>query len=143
MQLGTEQRQAASRQNMLTIFKGLTLYAENHGNSFPDDPHILYDKYVTDLNTFTSPLWPDETAYTYVSGVQKSDAPTTILLIENAPAQKARMGRHVLMLDGHIEHLLDTEAASRLSAQEEKWKAAGRRWKLVPIELDKLKKSSD
>ncbi len=124
-------RRDASRANLQALAGALSAYAT--GGAYPQDPAPALAIVLPEQRI--NPSWPEGPGYVYVSGVSKNDPPETLLLYENVPPQKARMGRLVSLLNGEPRQLEEPAFQERLRAQEELWRASGRRWnpQLLPI----------
>lgn len=137
---GFHERRDISRANLITMARALKTYALDNNNQFPYDPHVLTDKYGCDGNTFINPSWPDACGYMYVSGFNPMIESTgttlwqdTILLFENVPESKQKLGRLVATLDGEI-HLWHEELfQKRLAQQKNLSETQGRRWRIVAL----------
>lgn len=102
--------------------------------------HALDERLPADLpagtlppQTFTNPSWPEQAGYMLVTGVRLTDAPETILVFENTPPAKRKLGRHVLTLDGRIEVVSEDRLQERLDALQFKWKAESRPWRVSAL----------
>jgi len=83
-----------------------------------------------------NPSWPEQAGYMYVTGARLSDPAETILLFENTPAQKQKLGRHALRMDGRVEVLAETALQEKLAQQQNFWVEQKRVWRLNALSAE-------
>jgi hypothetical protein len=130
-------RREISRRNLRTIHQALMAIADdaqNHGQ-FPDELQKLSPQYLKDENALSHPSWPDRAGYMYVSDVQKTDpAAETVIVFENVPAGKEKLGRLALTLNGEVHMWSEMEFQAKMTSQEARWKSLNRVWRTTPVE---------
>jgi hypothetical protein len=132
------ERSEASRKNLLAFHQALKSFSEAPQNTgqFPEDLKALYPQYLKNADVFFHPAWPDRDGYVYVYGVKprgaNADSADTILVFENIPPGKEKLGRLILFLSGEVHMWAEAEFQSRISAQESVWKSQGRSWLALP-----------
>jgi hypothetical protein len=131
------QRREFSQHNLHTIHQALNAFADdaqNHGQ-FPEELQWLAPKYLKDENALSHPSWPNRAGYMYVAGVQKSDpASETVIVFENVPAGKEKLGRLALTLNGEVHMWNENEFQVKMTSQEARWKSLNRTWQATPVE---------
>lgn len=126
---GLNERREASRANLAAMVRGLKTYSE-----FPGDLWALHPGCIRDAVTFVSPSWPESAGYVYVAGARAGDSPDTIVVYENVPDGKQKLGRQAATLDGKVLTMTEAQFQERLKAQQAAWNAQGRAWRLVPVQ---------
>ena len=127
-QNGVVERRAYSAKNLHELGKLL----ENAG--FPDDPNTLLN---AQPGLAINPSWPEQVGYVYVRGTKATDEPTAIVLYENVPPEKRKIGRQALLRNGTVEMFTEDEFQKRKQQQEQRWSADHRPWQLVPVGKDR------
>jgi len=138
---GIAERKSEIRRNLNRMLLALTTYAQNNAGAFPDDIVTLFPKYVSDPEIFVNPSWPDEIGYMYVTGVCTGSVPDssdTLLIFENVPPEKRKLGRLVVQLDGKVEQLTEPQFQERLTALKARWSEQKRDLKLAPVDPGKI-----
>jgi hypothetical protein len=130
-QQGVASRREQSRGHLQALGNILAARAATAAGQFPGSVAGLID--AQDAGLAVNPSWPDEDGYIYVTGVRASDPPESLLLYENVPPEKRKIGRLVLRLDGSIELLAEGAFQQRLKAQEIARAAAERPWRTETI----------
>lgn len=139
MRNSVAERREVSRAHLQAIYTALQRFAapENNG-AFPDQLQALYPKFISDGETFFHPAWPERPGYVYVPGVRSIDPPTTIIVYENIPTGKQRLPRLVLLLDGSIQSLEESEFEKRMAAQASLWQGEKRPWQPSPVNIEQF-----
>jgi hypothetical protein len=142
---GIAGRKKEIRANLGRIVAALKTYSQTAGGNglLPDDPLAVYPKFIDDPEVFVNPSWPDEIGYSYVTGVRtgaETDAPDTILIYENVPPEKRKLGRLVARADGSIEQLSETQFEERLNALKSRFAEQKRTWNVLPVDPGKILK---
>ena len=125
----TAERRAYSAKNLAEMGK-LLLAAD-----FPDDPNALL---AAQPALVINPSWPEQVGYVYVRGTKATDEPGTIVLYENVPPEKRKIGRQVLLRSGSVEMCTEDDFQKRKQEQEKRWSAERRPWQLVPVGKDRV-----
>ena len=131
-------RRETSAQNLTGIGAALKAYAANNGGRYPERAALLTQEYLPDEHVLIHPAWPEQPGYVYIPGQRAEDSPQTLLLYENVPEHKRKLGIQALFSDGRIETLKEAEIEIKLKNQEEAWKRTGRVWMpemMTPREL--------
>ncbi len=101
---------------------------------YPDDPNaLLADRPGLAIN----PSWPEQVGYVYISKVKATDAADTMVLFENVPPEKRKIGRQVLLQSGNVELIPEDAFQTRLKELEARWSTEHRPWQLVPVGKDR------
>lgn len=102
---------------------------------YPDDPAATIAPHP---EATINPSWPDQVGYVYICGIQGAgkDTPETVVLFENVPPEKQKLGRLALRVDGSVELLTESALQERLRAMESRWSVDHRPWRKVPIGRD-------
>ena len=128
---GVAARREQSREHLLALGKLLSERVSRAERSYPHDFAGLIDASHADLTV--NPAWPDEAGYIYVTGVRSDDPPDSLLLFENVPPEKRKLGRLVLRLDGKVELLTEDQFQQRLDAQRMSREAVQRPWRTEAV----------
>lgn len=123
-----ERRRMASQENLVEIHEALSDYAAKNKGLFPERAALLLPNYLTNGRALINPAWPDETGYIYIPGARNDDSQDTILVYENVPARKRKLGIQVLIRSGSIYTMAESKFEEALKVQEEMWKRTGRVW---------------
>ena len=129
---GKAQRREVSRANLIKMHEALQAYARENGR-FPDDLSALQPRFLQ-AEDVIHPAWPERPGYMYVAGVQSVDPPESVLVFENLPERKVKLGRLAVTLQGQVQELNEADFQQRLSAQELRYKEKKRAWTLRPSE---------
>jgi uncharacterized protein YbgA (DUF1722 family) len=70
----------------------------------------------------------------------EADPPDTILIYENVPPEKRKLGRLVARADGSIEQLSETQFEERLNALKSRFAEQKRTWNVLPVDPGKILK---
>jgi|GEM_PF-2552022 len=128
------ERKEASARNIVVIAKALTAYAAKHDGLYPERIGLLTRDELPDDTVFIHWAWPDRAGYIYSPGVRSDDAPDqTLLVYENVPERKRKLGIQALLASGKIVTLEEAEFTDRVKKQEAAWKQTGRIW--LPEEM--------
>ncbi len=123
------QRRDDSRANLETIDRAIRLYSKQNGGAFPEHASRLTRDYLPNRGTFVNAAWPEQPGYIYIPGSIAANSTGAIILVhENVPERKRKLGIQVLFLDGRIGLLTEREFVDKLNAQESAWKSSGRVW---------------
>ncbi len=128
---GVAARRAQSRERLLAMGKLLADRANTNEGRYPDKIDEVLGAHQTELAT--NPSWPDEAGYVYVTGVRNSDPPESLLVYENVPPEKRKIGRLVLRRDATVELLTEDQFQKRLSDQESRASAQQRPWRTETV----------
>jgi hypothetical protein len=139
--VGAEERRELSAAHLARFKQFLNSYAERHNGNFPERALIFQDALKTD--DLIHPSWPEQPGYVYVTDARASDEANTIVIYENVPERKRKLGFQILRRDGRIEWLSQQDFVSALQAQEALWKKSGRLWKPEEIVPPPSHASSD
>jgi hypothetical protein len=132
--VGIAERKSENRAHLSKLVQAFKSYAQDSGGAFPDDPLAVYPKLVDDIDVFVNPSWPDDSGYVYVRGIRQADPTDTIVLFENVPTEKRKLGRLLAKLDGTIEQLTEAQFQEKLKAQEACWTEQKRGWRVLLID---------
>jgi hypothetical protein len=148
--LRAEAKRDACRNTIRSIGIAMHLYADDNGNSFPENLRQLYtENYTDNPKIFSCPARPSQyqefksgpitersSSYTYVSGLTSSMPGTFILLYDKDPSGHPGIcrggGRNVLHIDCSAElwpASREAEFQRRLALQAEtiaKWRGSGK-----------------
>ena len=130
------QRREISQKNLQEIHHALKSFAADPQNKqqYPAEIQTLAPKHLNNPDVFSHPAWPNRAGYVYVPGVQSSDPPETIVVYENVPAGKEKLGRLTLSLNGEVHMWDEVDFKSKIMAQEALWKSQNRSWQPVAVE---------
>jgi hypothetical protein len=123
-----EARSAASVTNLSQLKEAIDHWRNDKSGRYPTHVSELLEHAPLNLN-LTHPSWPDQPGYVYVTGVQATDAPDSIVIFENVPERKRKLGYHVLRLNGKVDWLSREDFSQAIQAQEERWRASSRIWR--------------
>src|SRR5579862_89405 len=132
-----EERRTRSAQNLETLRDVIRAYAAGHNGALPARAAEIATR-VKSPEDLLHPAWPNQPGYVYIPGAQPSDGDDSILIYENAPESKRKLGFQVLLVNGKIEALSRDAFLDVLSSQEEFWKQKGRFWspeELIPSNM--------
>lgn len=138
-----EERRAFSASRLAHFRTLLNGYAQLHSGNLPEHAFVFLEH--LDGKELIHPAWPEQAGYVYVGGAHSStDNPASILIYENVPERKRKLGFQVLRLDGRVDWLSQQDFVSALQAQEAAWKKKGRVWQpeeIVPPPKGKMEPS--
>jgi hypothetical protein len=120
-------RQKQSWLNLIVMRNELNAFAHEHGGHFP----TALNEWLPNVPSAQriNPAWPDEPGYVYIPGAALGDNPEdTILIYENTPARKRKLGTFALRNDGCVDRFSDAELGARLDRQKRSWKLKERLW---------------
>jgi hypothetical protein len=126
-QSGVAERKNESRANLALMAQLLK------AAGYPDDPNAAIASHP---EAAINPSWPEQIGYVYVSGIHSTDPESSVVLFENVPPEKQKLGRLVARLDGTVELLTEGALQERLHAMEARWSAEHRPWRKIPIGRD-------
>jgi hypothetical protein len=119
---GFAKRRSESRENIRELALRLRTL-----DPVPEDVETAALHFPQDKPLLTSPSWPDQPGYFFVPEVRvSSDPPSTLLLYENVPMGKQKIGRWIARADGEVEEVSEAEFQQRLNAQRSAWEVSGR-----------------
>ena len=124
----SELRRKASVLSLLRLEMLLEQFAQAHNGQYPAHASAILETAATDLD-LSHPSWPEQSGYVYVTGIRLSDEPATIVIYENVPERKRKLGFQVLRVSGKVDWLSQDDFAAALRDQEERWSKKGRVWK--------------
>ena len=120
------QRRIQGAQNLTDIGHAIHKLALEHGGRFPESTFEIEERFASEPVKLFSPSWPLQ-CYIYVFGAQSTDdAARTVLVYENVPGDKRKLGRQVLFLDGGVKVLSESEFEALIAAQQSRRKESGR-----------------
>ncbi len=131
-------RRETSAQNLTGIGAALKAYAAKNRGRYPERAALLTPEYLPNAGNLTHPAWPEQPGYVYIPGMRTDDSTASLLVYENVPEYKRKLGIQALFSDGRIETLKEAEIEIKLKNQEEAWKRTGRVWMpemMTPREL--------
>ncbi len=123
------QRKEASAKNLAGISTALNSYASKHDAHFPERVSQLTREFLPDESILIHAAWPDRPGYIFIPGSRPDDdKDRTLLVFENVPERKRKLGIQVLWLSGKIETLSEANLVVQITAQESAWKHTQRIW---------------
>jgi hypothetical protein len=134
------ERRETSAANLTAMFHALKAYSKDNGGNYPQQLTVLHPRYIPDASTFIHPSWPERIGYVYVSGFKDENVhdPETILIYENVPEGKEKLGRQVLTSDGQVHVWNEADFQQRIRAQQASAAAQKREIELLPVDATRI-----
>ena len=131
-----EARRLESAKNLKMIRAALLNYAKTSGH-FPVSPSELSGIFKGNAEFLIHPSWPEQAGYVYISGSDPKDfAPEIMMVFENVPDRKRKLGRQSVNVDGNVKYWTDEDFERALAYHEKTWKIAPKPWRLIEIRAE-------
>lgn len=128
------ERREKSFQNLQAMGRVVEEFTKAHNGQFPDTLEPLQEAFKNDPLKLVHPAWMDQPGYVLIPGViRANDGDSAIVIYENVPEGRRKIGRQVLRANGQIEFLDDGAFEQRIREQRASFEKWQRQWVTLEI----------